>query len=275
MKKPAYSRLGMLVQPIKTRVFHENEDLGAFILEHIPQAQDGDVLVVTSKIVSLSEGRAVELRSPDDRDRYIAQEAELCVKTPYTTMTLRDGMIMSSAGVDESNANGKLILLPKDPYATARRVWEQMRQAWNIRRLGVIITDSRTQVLRRGSMGTAIAYAGFHAIKRYVGLPDIFGRILQVSIANTADPLAAAAVHTMGEGNEQQPLALIRGTLLQFTEDRITKDEIQVDIKDDVYGPLYQAVLGNKPQQMNPKYEKDVAHKQPVRTDETDSDLQK
>ena len=115
--------------------------------------------------------------------------------------------------------------------------------------------------MRRGSVGMAIAYAGFRAIKRYVGKPDIFGRILEVSIANTADPLAAAAVFTMGEGDEQQPIALITGAQLQFTDDKVGREEIQVDIKDDVYGPLYQAVLGNKPQELNPKYEKDIEHK--------------
>lgn len=251
----------MVVQPIKTRIFRQAEDLPAFILEHIPQAQDGDILIVTSKIVSLAEQRVVDLQTPEDREKYIMQECEAAVKTPYTLMTLRDGMIMSSAGVDESNANGKLILLPKDAYASARSIWKKLRQAWQVKHLAVIITDSRTQVMRRGSMGTAIAYAGFHAIKRYVGMPDIFGRILQVSIANTADPLAAAAVHTMGEGNEQQPLAIIRGTTLQFTADRIEKNEIQVHIKDDVYGPLYQAVLGQEKQTLNPKYEQDIAHK--------------
>lgn len=249
----------MLVQPIKTRVFKAGEPLVDFILEHTPVIEEGDVFVVTSKIVSLAENRAVEMRSEEDRARYIKEESEFVVETPYTTMTLRGGMVMSSAGVDESNADGKLILLPKDPYASTHQLWLDLKKAWGVKNLGLVMTDSRTLVMRRGSVGMAIAHAGFHAIKRYVGKPDIFGRILQVSIANCADPLASAAVHAMGEGNEQQPIALIRGAALdgQFTQEKIAPSEIQVDIKDDVYGPLYQAVLGEKPQTLNPKYEKD------------------
>lgn len=253
----------MLVQPVKTRLFTAGQSLADFILEHIHDAQEGDVIVVTSKIMSLAENRVVELKSEEDRDRYVREDSEFAVETPYTTMTLRGGMVMSSAGVDESNADGKLILLPKDPYASCHALWLRLREAWGVRELGVIITDSRTLVMRRGSVGMAIAHAGFHAVKRYVGKPDLFGRLLQVSIANCADPLAAAAVHTMGESNEQTPLAIIRDAHLQgqFTDERIVPTEIQVDIKDDVYGPLYQAVLGSKKQEMNPMYEKDVAHK--------------
>lgn len=251
----------MVVTPIKTSLFKAGQNLVDFILEHLPHAEDGDVLVVTSKIVSLAENRVVELRDENDRERYIRQEAQVVVPTPYTTMTLRDGMVMSSAGVDESNADGKLILLPKEPYATARVLRQSLQKAWGVKKLGLIITDSRTQLMRRGSMGTAIAYAGFHAIKRYIGFPDLFGRIMHVSIANTADPLAAAAVHVMGEGSEQTPLAIIRGTSLAFSDDAISPEEIQVDIKDDVYGPLFQAVLGGQEQTLNPKYAGDLEHK--------------
>lgn len=260
----------MVVQPIKTRIFTAGESsangadrLADFILEHLSAVEEGDVVAVTSKIVSLAENRVVEMKSEEDRLRYIKEESEFLVETPYTVMTLRGGMIMSSAGVDESNADGKLILLPKDPYASARQLWQALRQAWGVKKLGLVITDSRTSLMRRGSMGVAFAHAGFHAVKRYVGQPDLFGRVLQVTIANCADPLAAAAVHAMGEGSERQPIALIRGARIdeQFTEDTIYPGEIQVDIKDDVYGPLFQAVLGETKQTLNPKYEQDLEHK--------------
>lgn len=259
----------MLVTPIKTRLFLQGENLVAFILEHIPSAQEGDVLVVTSKIVSLSENRVVELRTPQDRERYVREESEVAVKTPYTTMTLRDGMIMASAGVDESNADGKLVLLPKDVYGTCHGLWLALKKSWGLASLGLVFTDSRTLVLRRGSVGMAIAHAGFHAIKSYVGTKDLFDRVLHVSRANTADPLAAAAVHTMGEGRERQPLALIRGAGLSFTEDPIGKSDIQVEIKDDVYGPIFQAVLGDAKQELNTMYAQDIAHKIDERNDES------
>ena len=98
----------MDVMPIKTRIFRQGENLVDFIYEHVPSVKEGSVLVVTSKIVSLAENRVVEIKTPEDRERIIMQECEAAVHTPYTIMTLRDGMVMSSAGVDESNADGKL-----------------------------------------------------------------------------------------------------------------------------------------------------------------------
>lgn len=258
----------MVVQPIKTRIFTAGESsangterLADFILEYIPSVQEGDVIVVTSKIVSYAQDRLVELKSEGDRERAIKEESEVMVRTPYTWMTLRGGMALSSAGVDESNGNGKLLLLPKDPYASAQALWSELKKRYNVPNLGLIFTDSRTMPLRRGSVGMAIAHAGFHAVKSYVGKPDLFGRELHVSRANTADALAAAAVHTMGESNESTPLALIRGAAINFTEDLIGPDDIQVDIHDDVYGPLFQAVLGSGEQKMNPKYQEDVEYK--------------
>lgn len=250
-----------MVQPIKTRVFTAGESLADFILEYIPSLEEGDVIVVTSKIVSYAEHRLVELKSEEDRERYIKEESDIMVRTPYTWITLRDGMALSSAGVDESNANGKLLLLPKDPYASAQALWSDLKKRSNIANLGLIFTDSRTIPLRRGSIGVAIAHAGFHAVKSYVGKPDLFGRELHVSRANTADALAAAAVHTMGESNESTPLALIRGAAIDFTQERIGPEDIQVDIHDDVYGPLFQAVLGSNQQKMNPKYQGEVEYK--------------
>jgi F420-0:gamma-glutamyl ligase len=251
----------MVVSPIKTRLFLQGENLAAFILDHMNDVREGDVVVVTSKIMSLAENRAVDVKTPQDRETYVRQESELAVKTPYTTMTLREGMIMASAGVDESNADGKLILLPKDVYGSCHALWLDLKKTWGLKSFGLIITDSRTLVLRRGSVGMAIAHAGFHAIKSYVGSEDLFGRVLHVSRANTADPLASAAVHTMGEGRERQPLALIRGAELLFTDEKIGREDIQVEMKDDVYGPLFQKVLGDSVQELNEKYLQDIAHK--------------
>ena len=104
--------------------------------------------------------------------------------------------------------------------------------------LGVLITDSRTVPLRAGVTGVAVGYAGFRGIKDYRGTPDIFGRKFEFSRTNIADGLAAAAVLVMGEGNEQQPLAIIEKAPVEFC-DRVKRAELRINIKEDMYRPLF------------------------------------
>ena len=145
---------------------------------------------------------------------------------------------MASAGIDESNAKGKLILLPKDSFKTARNFRNTLRQKYGVKELGVLITDSRTIPLRAGVTGVAVGYAGFHGIKDYRGTPDIFGRKFKFSQTNIADGLAAAAVLVMGEGNEQQPLAMIERAPVEFC-DSVNRAELRIDIQEDMYRPLF------------------------------------
>lgn len=105
---------------------------------------------------------------------------------------------MASAGIDESNANGKLVLLPKDSFKTARFLRDKLRQKYGVRHLGVLITDSRTTPLRAGVTGVALGYAGFRGVKDYRGTPDIFGRKFKFSRTDVADSLATAAVFAIG-----------------------------------------------------------------------------
>ena len=228
----------MKVAPIRTRVFKESEDLVQFIVAHIPTLGEGSVLAVTSKIVALSEGRTAIIESDEERGQLIRAESELAIPTKYVWLTVKDGMVMASAGIDESNANGKLILLPKDSFKTARFLRNKLRQRYSVRHLGVLITDSRTMPLRAGVTGVAVGYAGFRGIKDYRGTPDIFGRKFKFSRTNIADSLAAAAVLVMGEGNERQPLAIIKKAPVEFCN-KVKRAELSINIQEDMYRPLF------------------------------------
>ena len=145
---------------------------------------------------------------------------------------------MSSAGIDESNGNGKLILLPSNSFKTASSLRKKMQKKYKVKNLGVAIVDSRTMPLRGGVVGSALGYAGFRGIKKYKGTRDIFGRKFKFSRTNVADSLATAAVLEMGEGKEQQPLALITDIPIKFS-DKVRSKELQIDIKEDMYRPLF------------------------------------
>ncbi len=228
----------MLVQAIRTRLFLESEDLVAFIAEHLPSVENGSVVVVTSKIVALAEGRVVIPENEDAKDRLIQSESDKAVKTKYVWLTVKDGMVMASAGIDESNADGKMILLPKDSFDAAEMIRAALKKHYGITDLGVIVTDSHTQPLRAGVTGVALGYAGFKGIKDYRGTKDIFGRTFHFSQVNVADSLAAAAVLAMGEGDEKKPLAVITDAPVAFT-DAVDRNEVRIPLEDDMYLPFF------------------------------------
>ena len=228
----------MIIRPIKTHIFQEGDDLFAFITDYFKKLPEKSVVVITSKIVALAERRTAIAENAQMKEKLIRAESELAIPTKYVWLTIKDGMVMASAGIDESNANGKLILLPKDSFKTARFLRSKLRQKYGVRHLGVLITDSRTIPLRAGVTGVAVGYAGFRGIKDYRGMPDIFGRKFKFSRTDIADSLATAAVLVMGEGNERQPLAIVERAPVEFC-DKINRAELRIDIQEDMYRPLF------------------------------------
>lgn len=231
----------MLVRPLKTKLFKENENLLEFLDKYLPKIKEKDIVVVTSKIVALSEGRFCVIKNEKEKDAVIKKESEWGIKTKYVYLTIKDGDVLANAGVDESNANGKLILLPKDSYQSAKIIHDYLRKKYRLKKLGVIITDSRLLPLRAGVVGISLGYAGFKGIKNYIGKPDLFGRPFEFSKTDIADSLATASVLTMGEGTEKQPLCIISDAPVEFTN-KTDRTELKIDIKEDIYKPLFEKI---------------------------------
>lgn len=228
----------MIVNAIRTRTFRERESLLSFVISYIKKVPEKSIIVITSKIVALAEGRVVAMKNSKTKEELIRSESSFALKTKYVWLTIKDGMILPSAGIDESNANGKLILLPKDSFASASLIRKKLREHYGVKELGIIVTDSRTMPLRSGVVGVALGYAGFKGLRSYRGKPDIYGRKLRFSSTDVADSLATAAVLLMGEGDEKQPLALITDAPVEFCE-RIHRDELRIDSKDDMFKPFF------------------------------------
>jgi coenzyme F420-0:L-glutamate ligase len=228
----------MKITPYRTRLFREREDLFAFTIAHLPTPRNGAVVVVTSKIAALAEGRVARAAGRRAKAAVIRAESDWAIRTKYVWLTLKDGVLMASAGVDESNADGKLILLPEDSFRAAALLRKRLMAHWRLKRLGVLLTDSRTLPLRAGVTGTALGWAGFKGLRDYRGERDLFGRKFKFSRVNVADSLAAAAVLVMGEGRERTPLALIEDAPVEFAE-RVRKDEVRIDPADDMYRPFF------------------------------------
>lgn len=229
----------MIVTPVKTRIFKEGEDLFAFITQHIKKLPEKSVLVVTSKIVALAEGRTAVAKTEKDKETLIRAESDWAINTKLVWLTEKDGILMPSAGIDESNSpDGKLILLPKDSYKSARALRKKLQKHYGVKKLGVLITDSCSAPLRKGVVGRALGYAGFKGLQDYAGTKDLFGRVFEFVKTNMADSLATTAVVMMGEGKEQKPLTLIEKAPVVFT-DRVRRGELAISREDDMYKPFF------------------------------------
>ncbi len=181
-----------------------------------PGLLDGDILVVTSKIVSKAEGRVVTA----DREAAIDAETVRVVARRGTTKIsqTRHGLVMAAAGVDASNtAPGTVVLLPADPDGSARR----LRKAIGDRagpRLAVIITDTMGRPWRAGQTDTAIGAAGLTPLRDHRGARDSFGNVLEVTLAAVADEIAAAA-DLIKQKTTGIPVAIVRGLSDLVTDD--------------------------------------------------------
>jgi F420-0:gamma-glutamyl ligase len=265
----------MKITAIKTAVLRPPKaDLLRAIADAIPQSslREKSVVVVTSKVVSLWQGRCVraeafgsspanQARARRAKDALVMREADYYLPrsaTPgeWCMHTIKNNMLIPSAGVDESNADGYYILWPEDAAGAARKLWTWLRRKYGVRELGVIISDSHTVPLRRGVLGFSLAHYGFAPLKDYRGKRDLFGRELKMTQTNIPDGLAAAAVVLMGEGAERTPLALITDVPwveFEAAAGRAKKGQRQkefssfeVAAREDLYYPLLSAMKWKK-----------------------------
>lgn len=239
----------MIITPIKTRkLIPPKDDLLSVIKKSIPSLKEKSVLVVTSKVVSIWEGRCIAKELVPDKDKLIIAEADLYLPRSgpfeWVMHTIKNNVFIPTSGIDESNGNGFYILWPKNAKRTAKKLYGWVRETYQVRECGIIITDSHTIPLRRGVMGISLAHYGFSPLKDYRGKEDLFGRELVITQTDIADGLAASAVLAMGEGNESTPLAVItEAPFVQFCEKpRVSRkpfSSFEIHTKDDLYYPLF------------------------------------
>jgi coenzyme F420-0:L-glutamate ligase len=180
-------------------------DLSRLIAEAAPDLADGDVLVVTQKVVSKAEAQLVPLdpRDPDSKARIVEGESVRILRRrgELVISETRHGFVCANAGVDLSNVEeGWAALLPEDPDRSARRLRDGVRARMNVD-VAVVISDTFGRVWRRGLTDVAIGCAGIRAVVDLRGTPDAFGRELAVTEMCVVDELAAAAELVMGKSS--------------------------------------------------------------------------
>ena len=183
-------------------------DLAALIADTADDLRDGDIVVVTSKIVSKAEGRVTRA----GREAAIDAETVRVVARRGDTRIVetRQGLVLAAAGVDASNTPaGTVVLLPEDPDESARRLRKALRDRPGAA-VGVIITDTLGRAWRIGQTDTAIGAAGVRPFVDYRGTEDSFGNSLEVTLDAVADEIAAAADLVKGKASGM-PVAVVRG----------------------------------------------------------------
>jgi coenzyme F420-0:L-glutamate ligase len=194
------------------------DDLAAEIVAHAPPLQDGDILVVTSKAVSKTEGRMIVLDTADPDAREAARQAAIDLETVRVVaerdalriVETRHGLVLAAAGVDESNVSrNELALLPVDPDMSAQLIRESIHERVGVE-VGVVISDSMGRPWRAGITDAAIGVAGLTALTDPRGREDAYGNVLAVTQVAVADELAAAGDLVKGKLGGV-PVAVLRG----------------------------------------------------------------
>ncbi len=201
----------------------------ARILNGKTELKEHDIVVISSTIVSKSEGRIVSLdnvnvtekaktiaKRNDNDPRFVQavldESEEILLESPFLLVRTRNGSICVNAGIDHSNVEGEknILLLPDDPDKSARQIKESIFK-YTSKKVSVVITDTNGRAFRIGQTGAAIGIAGIKASRDWRGTKDLFGRVLEVKNEAVVDEIAGFANILMGEGNGGTPIVIIRG----------------------------------------------------------------
>ncbi|MFW5748823.1 MAG: coenzyme F420-0:L-glutamate ligase [Chloroflexota bacterium] len=239
--------------PVRKDAFNLCETLSSAIADAGETLQTGDVLAISSKYAAISQGRVVDMArvevGPEAQqiaERYtmnpqltqlVLQEADhvfggITHKFNGTTLgfllTHKVGIISPNAGLDRSNIpSGKVVLFPSEPYTLAANIRREMRSKHGVD-IGVVLTDSWLMPGRLGTTGVALATAGFKPVRDERGKADLFGNPMQVTQIGVADSITVCAQMVMGETAEATPIAIVRNSGVELTDDPICVEDVAI-----------------------------------------------
>lgn len=238
------------------RLTPPKDDLFARIKASTSSLEEYDVIAISSKVVSIGEGRCV-LKEGVDVDELIKSEADKYLERAHTPggfvlHTITNGTLIPNAGIDP--LGDYYVLWPENPKQCAEDLLAWFKKEYAIENLYLVLTDSRSVFLRRGVVGMAIGWAGFDPVYDNRDRTDILGATSRGSQTNLPDALAAAAVLVMGEANEQTPIVRIRNAPY-VKEARMSEREhgsYEFAVEEDIFAPFMQNLswkTGGRPQQ--------------------------
>ncbi|MCK5240083.1 MAG: coenzyme F420-0:L-glutamate ligase [Candidatus Thorarchaeota archaeon] len=250
----------MQVIPIKTRLITQADDFLEVVLEGLSETgfsiNDEDILGIAETPLGTTEGQVIKLSEvtvsqeaaelaakhmmiPEVAQLVVDEADEILGGIPHVLLTIKNNTLMANAGVDKSNIpQGYASLLPKDSRKSAERIRNAVRQKLG-KNIGVLIIDSRTQPLRLGNIGMALAVAGFSPVADDRGRIDLFGNELRITRRAIADNLASACTAVMGESDESIPAALIRNAPVDMTDASFDSSEMWISPQECMYMAIF------------------------------------
>ncbi len=253
---------------IKTKIISPNDtDIVKVIIDAISEKKEklkeNDILIIASKIISTVEGcrkRLSDIIGVRDEATHYGKVARLDPRfvevifceaddivgaVPGAVLAIKNGIMQANAGVDSSNSGGNefLITLPKNPILSANEIRKKIKSRLNVS-IGVIIADSKTHPLRRGTSGFALAVSGFIPVIDDRGTNDLFSREMKITSRAVADNLVCGAEILMGESNQAMPVVIARGcqgiNFQETTNERKMNELMKMDPARCIYiGPLW------------------------------------
>lgn len=228
----------MYLLPIKFPFIKPKDDILKIFTDILKRKKialkNGNIIVVASKILALSENRLIDLKKirPSKKAKVLARkysmssafceviilEADKIIGgVSKAILTLKDNILIANGGVDQSNTPEKFVILwPKNCCTWADKIKKYIKQKFQVN-VGVIVQDSNCHPLRRGTFGVALAISGFEGIRDVRGKPDLYGKKMRITQENIADNLASAATLIMGETTERVPVVVVKDVPIRLS----------------------------------------------------------
>ncbi len=251
----------MQILPIKTRIITEKDDIVSVLLEAIEEMEitlkNNDIIGIAETPLGTTEGQTVKLSDvkvsenarklaekydliPEVTELIVQESDEILGGIPKVLLTIKNNTLMANAGVDKSNIpQGYASLLPRNSKSSAERIKQEVRKRTGVS-IGVIVIDSRTQPLRLGNIGMALAVAGFEPVVDDRGRKDLFGNELRITRRAVADNLASACTAVMGESDESIPAALIRDAPVKFSDSSFDSSSMWISPDECMYMAIFE-----------------------------------
>ncbi|NND87485.1 MAG: coenzyme F420-0:L-glutamate ligase [Nitrosopumilus sp.] len=241
-----------LISERKDGIFDVFEALMNTLEKNNQKLQEGDIIVISTKYISNSQGRIVNLDkikpsaeghnvskkfllNPEMAEVIIRESDKIFGGIGGFVITSADNIMAPNAGIDKSNAKkGKVILYPTKPYLVAEQLRRKIFLKMSIR-VGIILADSRLMPARIGTAGIAISCAGLEPVLDMRAKKDLDGNLLKVTFQAVADNIATIANHKMGEGGESKPFAIVRNSEVKLTDRKINPSEMAISPDQCVY----------------------------------------
>lgn len=251
----------IVFDPVKTERKSAEFNLAGLVDRLVgAKLEEGDVLVISSKFMAISEGRVVELSSvkvsknarvlsrkynvPNELCELIIRESdEIIGGVTGFILSTKDGLLAPNAGIDKSNIEyGKVVLYPRKPFESAQSIVDALKFSRGVN-IGVVVSDSRLMPTRRGTTGVAVAAAGIEAVVDLRGRYDLFGNVLRVTSQAIADDICSGAQLVMGESDESMPIVLVKGLKRLLKKAEYPSEKFSISTNQCVY----MRSLGYKP----------------------------